>query len=212
MWSLIISLDASVQWSEYARLMPSLIRPLCRPRKLAASVTTVLFLNCILSLVACSVANRAASIDGNYRVVERVIDGDTLLLDNGERVRLIGVDTPETKHPNKPVEHFGKEAAAFTQRMVEGKRVRLEFDPANASRAHKDSTQQRRTLAYVFLEDGTLLMRRLSSRAMGSPIPAFRLHLWKNLGDLSMRRWSNGAGYGHLNNLLSTAKQSIAIL
>ena len=68
-----------------------------------------------------------------------------------------GVDTPETKHPTSPVEHFGKEAAAFTRRMVEGKRVRLEFDPVNAVRAHKDSTQQRRTLAYVFLEDGTLL-------------------------------------------------------
>jgi len=43
---------------------------------------------------------------------------------NGERVRLIGVDTPEIKHPNKPVEHFGKEAAAFTRQMTEGKRVR----------------------------------------------------------------------------------------
>ena len=70
--------------------------------------------------------------------MERVIDGDTLVMENGERVRLIGVDTPETKHPAKPVEHFGKEAAVFTRRMVEVKRVRLEFDPANASRAHKD--------------------------------------------------------------------------
>jgi hypothetical protein len=43
--------------------------------------------------------------------------------------------------------------------MVEGKRVRLEFDPANEPRARKDSTQQRRTLAYVFLEDGTFLKR-----------------------------------------------------
>jgi len=43
--------------------------------------------------------------------VQRVVDGDTLLLGTDERVRLIGVDTPETKHPNKPVEHFGREAA-----------------------------------------------------------------------------------------------------
>ena len=43
-------------------------------------------------------------------IVKRVIDGDALLLANGERVRLIGVDTPETKHPQKPVERFGKEA------------------------------------------------------------------------------------------------------
>ena len=60
--------------------------------------------------------------------VKRVIDGDTLLLANGEYVRLIGVDTPETKHPQKPVEYFGKEAYQFTKRMVEGKEVRLEYD------------------------------------------------------------------------------------
>ena len=70
----------------------------------------------------------------------------------GERVRLIGVGTPETKHPNKPVEQFGKEASAFTRRMVEGKRVRLEYDPSNAARGHKD--RYGRTLAFIFLEDG----------------------------------------------------------
>jgi micrococcal nuclease len=94
-----------------------------------------------------------------------LIDGDTLVMENGERVRLIGVDTPETT--NKPVEHFGKEAAAFTRRVVEGKRVRLEFDPANAPRAHKDSMQQRRTLAYVFLEDGTLLNAEIIKHGYG---------------------------------------------
>jgi micrococcal nuclease len=76
--------------------MPSLFRPLCR-RKLTATVTTVLFLNIVLSLMGCAVPNRATSIDGNYGIVERVIDGDTLLMENGERVRLIGVDSPETK-------------------------------------------------------------------------------------------------------------------
>jgi len=54
----------------------------------------------------------------------RVVDGDTIILSNGERVRLIGVDTPETKHPRKAVEYYGKEATAFTKRMVEGKEVR----------------------------------------------------------------------------------------
>ena len=50
-----------------------------------------------------------------------MIDGDTLELSTGERVRLIGVDTPETKDPRKPVQYFGEEATAFTRRMVEGK-------------------------------------------------------------------------------------------
>ena len=82
--------------------------------------------------------------------VKRVVDGDTLLFGTSERVRLIGVDTPETKHPNKPVENFGKEASAFTRRMVEGKRVRLEYDPSNAARGHED--RYGRTLAFIFIE------------------------------------------------------------
>jgi Staphylococcal nuclease homologue len=61
-------------------------------------------------------------------LVTRVIDGDTLELSTGEKVRLIGVDTPETKDPRKPVQYFGKEATAFTKQLVEGKPVRLEYD------------------------------------------------------------------------------------
>jgi micrococcal nuclease len=57
---------------------------------------------------------------GEFDFVQRVVDGDTLLLGTGERVRLIGVNTPETVHPQKAVEAFGKEASAFTKRMVEG--------------------------------------------------------------------------------------------
>ncbi len=64
---------------------------------------------------------------GEWRTVTRVIDGDTIIVDGGERVRLIGVDTPETVHPQKPVERFGREASDFTKRMAEGQRVRLEY-------------------------------------------------------------------------------------
>jgi micrococcal nuclease len=53
---------------------------------------------------------------GDFEYIQRVVDGDTLVLGTGERVRLIGVNTPETKHPQKPVEAFGKEASAFTKR------------------------------------------------------------------------------------------------
>jgi micrococcal nuclease len=121
---------------------------------------------------------------GDFEVVERVVDGDTLLLASGERVRLIGVDTPEVKHPKKPVEWFGKEATEFTRQMVEGKRVRLEFDPANAATGHKDNTQQKRTLAYVFLDDGRLLNTEIIKQGYGfamSRYPFARMEEFRRL-------------------------------
>ena len=55
--------------------------------------------------------------EGPYRV-QRVVDGDTLLLDNQWRVRLIGADTPETVHPERPVEPWGPEATEFTRQCL----------------------------------------------------------------------------------------------
>lgn len=86
--------------------------------------------------------------------VERVVDGDTFIIEGGERVRLIGVDTPETVHPGKPVEPFGPEASSFTAARLAGKRVRLELDVQERDRYG-------RLLAYVFLEDGTFLNMEL---------------------------------------------------
>ena len=92
--------------------------------------------------------------------VKRAVDGDTLLLANGERVRLIGVDTPETKHPQKPVERFGKEASLFTNKMVEGKQVRLEYDWQRRDKYN-------RLLAYVYLSDGTFLNAEIIKQGYG---------------------------------------------
>ncbi len=60
--------------------------------------------------------------------VTRVIDGDTIEIDGGERVRYIGIDTPETVDPRKPVQCFGVEASKKNKELVEGKEVRLEKD------------------------------------------------------------------------------------
>jgi micrococcal nuclease len=93
-------------------------------------------------------AQSVTDAEGSWRVT-RVIDGDTLVLQNDARVRLIGVDTPETKHPTKPIEPFGPEASSFTKRAVEGKVVQLKFD-----REKRDRYQ--RLLAYVYLDDWCL--------------------------------------------------------
>jgi len=93
------------------------------------------------------------------RRVVRVVDGDTVVLSPNEKVRLIGVDTPETVHPNKVVECFGRDAKEFTRATVQGKRVRIVLDEANALRRHKD--RYGRTLGYLYTEDGMLLNAEL---------------------------------------------------
>lgn len=60
--------------------------------------------------------------------VERVIDGDTIVVARVGTVPLIGVDTPETVDPRKPVQHFEREAADFTKLLVDRVTVRLELE------------------------------------------------------------------------------------
>jgi micrococcal nuclease len=98
-------------------------------------------------------------------VVQRVVDGDTLLLSGGERVRLIGVDTPETKLPNTPPEPFGPEASRFTQRFVERQEVRLEYDLERRD-------QYERVLAYVY-RDGELLNEELIRAGLSPAVTSF---------------------------------------
>jgi micrococcal nuclease len=93
------------------------------------------------------------------RLVVRVIDGDTIVVSPNEKVRLIGVDTPETAHPKRAVQCFAKDAKEFTRSMVERKSIRLVLDESNVARNHKD--RYGRTLAYAYLTDGTMLNREL---------------------------------------------------
>lgn len=66
--------------------------------------------------------------------VRRVVDGDTIELADGRTVRYIGVDTPETKHPNKTVECYGLEAEKQNTLLVMGKTVVLERDVSETDR------------------------------------------------------------------------------
>lgn len=85
-----------------------------------------------------------------YFRVLRVVDGDTCVLDQIGKVRLIGVDTPETVDPRKPVQYYGKEASAFLRRLLDGKKVRIEYD-----QQRKD--KYNRALVYLYLPDGTFV-------------------------------------------------------
>lgn len=103
--------------------------------------------------------------------VKQFSDGDTIVVDmNGkaERVRFIGVDTPETHKPNAPVQCYGPAAAAFTKRTIGSQRVRLESDPLSTNRDRYD-----RLLRYVYLPDGTLMNERLIQEGYGFYYPYF---------------------------------------
>jgi micrococcal nuclease len=91
--------------------------------------------------------------------VTKDVDGDTIdvvLGGKAETVRFIGIDTPETHDPRKPVQCFGEVAAARTKALLEGKDVRLEADPTNS-----DRDKYGRLLRYVYLPNGTLVNAQL---------------------------------------------------
>jgi len=108
-------------------------------------------------------------------VVERVVDGDTLKLASGERVRLIGIDTPELHASLKldrdaergqmdkaTIQKLGLEAYKFTKKLVEGKRISLEFDVDKYDKYD-------RLLAYVYLkDDGTFVNAEIVKQGYAS--------------------------------------------
>jgi micrococcal nuclease len=97
--------------------------------------------------------------DGRRATIVRVVDGDTLVVDGDERVRLIGINTPETKDPRRPVECFGREASAAAEALLPpGTEVVLEADVEATDRYG-------RTLAYVRrLPDGLFVNLDLVAR------------------------------------------------
>lgn len=78
--------------------------------------------------------------------VSRVVDGDTIQLENGQKVRYIGIDTPETVDPRKPVQCFGREASNKNKELVEGKEVHLVKDVS-------ETDKYGRLLRYVYVGD-----------------------------------------------------------
>jgi micrococcal nuclease len=130
--------------------------------------------------------NGSFSASGNYDyndiLVKRVVDGDTLLLESREYVRLLGIDTPEihesaklyrdaqrSKESIKKIKQDGMRAYEFTKQLTDGKRVRLEFDTEKYDKYN-------RILAYVFLEDGTFVNGRIVEEGYAS-LTHFKLNV-----------------------------------
>ena len=78
--------------------------------------------------------------------VAKVIDGDTIKLESGQVVRYIGIDTPETVHPSKPIQCYGKEASNKNKELVEGKEIEMEKDVS-------ETDKYGRLLRYIWIGD-----------------------------------------------------------
>lgn len=124
------------------------------------------------------------------RQITRVIDGDTLQLDNGERVRLIGVDTPEkfetaklerdsikSGQSHESIQEQGEKASRFTQSLCEGKRCWLEYD-------REERDHYGRTLAYVHLEDGKVVNEEIVRSGYGRAYTRFPFRYAQRYRDL----------------------------
>ena len=116
-----------------------------------------------------------AAASGVYRVA-RVFDGDTIKLENGERVRLIGIDTPEThdnpklardisrRHSDRSAQlAMGEQAARFTRDLLQDRDVRLEMDV-------EARDKYGRMLAYVYLSDGTFINEKIIREGYAYPL------------------------------------------
>ncbi len=144
------------------------------PPAMLRHTSLVLSLMLVVQLAACA---------QEHHTVTRVVDGDTFVIETGERVRLLGVDTPEkwesakldrdaerTGHDRKLIQALGEKASAFAKALVEGKRVRLEGDPINS-----DKDKYGRLLRYVYLEDGTFVNMTLVREGYANAYTRFPL-------------------------------------
>jgi micrococcal nuclease len=96
--------------------------------------------------------------------VKWVIDGDTIVLDDGRHVRYIGINAPEIAHEDQEAEPFGYAAKKYNQYLVGSKKVRLEFDKEKHDRYG-------RLLAYVFLVNGTFVNKTMIKKGFACVLP-----------------------------------------
>ena len=152
-----------------------------------------------------------------FKVIN-VVDGDTSDIDTCDtqddhtRIRLWGVDTPETKEPNVPVQYFGPEAAAFTEKSALATEVTVYLDEGNRTR-----DRYGRLLAYVQLPDGNFLNEVLISEGYAYADLRFRHSFYNKYQQLQacargLKRglWLN-VGRGQLPEWLQKEKPNLLL-
>lgn len=117
----------------------------------------------LLAILVCSCKSISTHVDiKEYMNVVKIVDGDTFWANDGSekgvKIRLIGVDAPETRNTgNKKIGYYGQHSKEYLTKVLENKKVRLEYDVERYD-------QYERTLAYVYLEDGTFVNAELVKR------------------------------------------------
>lgn len=114
-------------------------------RKTMVSLATVLVVLAVALFDVVLNPSKEGSLSEGFHVA-RGVDGDTIELEGGQKVRYIGIDTPETVDPRRPVGCFGKEASTKNKALVEGKNVRLVKDIS-------ETDKYGRLLRYVYVGD-----------------------------------------------------------
>lgn len=136
----IFAVLAAVSTASYFVVLDGLIGvPLTPARKAAVSGE-------VLNVVQDGMVPTSTLREYEYAIVKRVIDGDTIELANGERVRYIGIEAPELIRPERSIECFAREAVAKNKELVEGVEVRLERDI-------NDRDKYGRLLRYIWTEE-----------------------------------------------------------
>lgn len=115
----------------------------------------MLLRNLLLVLLIFNTSCNSQTTTAGYFRVTKVVDGDTFYIDDGtargQRIRLIGIDAPETrKSSRKEIGYYGKEASNYLSKVLKGNSIRLEYDVTRKDRYG-------RTLAYAYLENGLFL-------------------------------------------------------
>jgi micrococcal nuclease len=148
-----------------------------------------------------------------WRTVVRVVDGDTLELDGKEKVRLLGVDTPEkfdnaklgkdsasSGQDKEVLKSLGRLASEFTKKLCEGKKVTLEYDSAKTDMFG-------RTLAYAHLEDGTVVNEAIIKNGYGGAYTKYKFKYKDSYVKLEIEAKAKSVGMWSTDVLKSIVKK-----